>query len=292
MTSFVPSTTSGGSLTTFDVSASSATTLQTGVLYYAPNSTGQTEHSAVVRGQKAGIAVGTIGVFKSPFDRDRQISKANNQPAVFALILTLIFLLFKRHRGELPKALPCLARRVLGRWLAHDQTPDTMSDSLLTPEVGARGSLTWDYRETFAQPTVMVKTRRSQPKSLTGLVRFNPLGLNPVSLQTTGTGTPSRNSFVSFFHRHSTTSTYHSDSCPSNLQGQSGIVSDPQAPPPFPPPSYRSPPPSYRSPPPRPPTISSLRKEFGQSDSHGRCHPKSRLRPSSVHGNRATATWP
>ncbi|PVH72615.1 hypothetical protein DL98DRAFT_67774 [Cadophora sp. DSE1049] len=41
----------------------SATAIQTGMVYYARNGTAQSEYSAELPGQKAGVAVGTIGMF-------------------------------------------------------------------------------------------------------------------------------------------------------------------------------------------------------------------------------------
>lgn len=117
-----------------------------------------------------------------------------------------------------------------------------MSDSLLTAEVGSSGSPAWDYRATFARPTLTEKARRSLRKSLTRFLRFNPLGLNPVPPQATGARTPSRRSFTSLFHRFSAASTHRSDFCPSFLQSQSGCVIDPQSPPPLPPPPAGFPP--------------------------------------------------
>lgn len=244
---------------------SSATTLQTGMVYYAQNSTAQSEYSAALPGQKAGAAVRTIGMFSSPFSHDHPVSEANDQVAGFAFILTLIFLLFRWHRAELPKALPCPVRRLPGtwgnsRWLSRYQIPDAMSDSLLIAEVGSSGSPAWDYRATFARPTLMEKARRSLRKSLTRICRFNPLGLNPVTPQSTGAITPSRRSFASFFHRFSATSTHHSDFCPSFLQDPPISVIDPQSPPPLPPP--------------RPSAISGWSREFPQSDTDDSPRPR------------------
>jgi hypothetical protein len=122
--------------------------------------------------------------------------------------VTVIFILFKRYRGNIPKALQCFPRSRLRttRWLSRNQTAPEMSDSLLTSEAGSRGSLGWDYRSTFARPTVTEKSRRSLPRSLRRLVRFNPLGQNPVLPRASGEDTPIRNSFASFFRRRSTAS--------------------------------------------------------------------------------------
>ncbi|KAF8847613.1 hypothetical protein BDZ45DRAFT_316156 [Acephala macrosclerotiorum] len=221
---------------------SSATAMQPVMVSYAPNGTAQSEYSAASPGQKSGIAVGTI--------------------AGFAFILTLIFLLFKWRRAELPKALPSTIRRLPGtwgnpRWLSHRQSPHAMSESLLEVEVGSSGGLAWDYQATFARPTVIEKARRPLRKSLKGLLRINPLGLNPATPQVTGVKTPSRKSFASLFHRRSTASTHHS--APSLLQDQSGSVIDPQSPPPIPPP--------YAAlPSPQPSAMSGQSIEFAQSN--------------------------
>jgi hypothetical protein len=42
---------------------SSTTAMQTGVAYYPPNGTAQSGYSGAMPGQKAGVAVGTIGMF-------------------------------------------------------------------------------------------------------------------------------------------------------------------------------------------------------------------------------------
>ncbi|KAH8780560.1 hypothetical protein F5882DRAFT_379750 [Hyaloscypha sp. PMI_1271] len=236
--------------TTLQTSASSATAQQTGQVCYAPNSIAPSGHKAASPGQKVGIAVGTIGMFKSVFCSDYPTSKANDQAAGFGLILALILLLFRRYRGEIPKALPCLARRRLtpgsiSRWWTQNQTPPEISDALLTPKAGSRGSLGWDYRATFARPTVIEKSRRSLPRSLRRLVRFNPLRQNPVAPHAPGEGTPSRSSFASFFRRRSTASVARS-------------VIDVESPPSLPPlPAGLSPP--------RPPTIS-VSRDFVQSE--------------------------
>lgn len=122
--------------------------------------------------------------------------------------MTLICFLFKWRRSKIPKAVPCLGRRLPSPqgnfpWLSRTQTPAEMPDSPLAPEAGSRGSLGWDYRSTFARPTATEKSRRSLPRSLRRLVRFNPLGQNPVIPRE---GTSSRNSFASFFSRRSTAS--------------------------------------------------------------------------------------
>jgi hypothetical protein len=127
--------------------------------------------------------------------------------------------------------LQSLVRRLPGTWgnscwLSRSQKPDAMSDSLLAAEAGSSGSAAWDYRSTFAQPTVIKKARQS-PRKL--LFRTNPLGLNPVKPESEGARTPSPKSFVSFFHWRSAASTRRSSFRPF-LQGQSGSVIDPQSP--------------------------------------------------------------
>jgi hypothetical protein len=236
--------------TTLQTSASSATAQQTGQVCYAPSNIAPSGHKAAAPGQKVGIAVGTIGMFKSVFYSNYPTSKANDQAAGFGIMLALILLLCRRYRGEISKALPCLARRRLtpgsnSRWWTRNQRPPEISDALLTPEAGLRGSVGWDYRSTFARPTVTEKSRRSLPRSLRRLVRFNPLRQNPVTPHTPGEGTPSRNSFVSFFRRRSTASAARS-------------VIDVESPPSLPPlPAVLSPP--------RPPAIS-VSRDLVQSD--------------------------
>jgi hypothetical protein len=53
---------------------SSATPIQTKMGYHTTNGTAQSEYNVLLPGQKAGIAVGTIGMFQSPLDRDHLIS--------------------------------------------------------------------------------------------------------------------------------------------------------------------------------------------------------------------------
>ena len=104
----------------------------------------------------------------------------------------------------------------------------------------------WDYRSTFARPTVTEKQRRSLPRSLRRLVRFNPLGQNPVAPHATGPGSPSRKSFASFFSRRSAASASRS-------------VIDVESPPALPPLPFGFPSP-------RPPAISHPSREFTQSN--------------------------
>jgi hypothetical protein len=141
-----------------------------------------------------------------------------------------------------------------------------MSDSLLTAEVGSSGSPTWDYRATFARPTVTEKARRSLRESLTRLLRFNPLGLDPATPQGRGARTPSRKSFAS---------TRHSAFCPSFLQDQSGSVINPQSSPPLPPR--------------RPSAIPGWPREFAQSDTDG--SPQPQTRPPQVPPQALQRSW-
>jgi len=189
-----------------------ATPTQGGMVSQAPNSSAPSENNALLPGQKAGVAIGSIGMFQSPCHYDRPISQANNREAGFVGVLTLIFLLFKWRRGKRPEA-------GMSYWPSRGQTPDTMSDSLLSVEPGSNDGAAWDYRATFARP-MMERMRRSLPKSLRP-ARINPLSLNPVTPRTTETSTPSRKSFASsFFHRPFTASTPRLASHPSSSQEQ------------------------------------------------------------------------
>ena len=214
---------------------SSAIPMQTEMGYHTTNGTAQSEHNVVLPGQKAGIAVGTIGMPQSPLDCDHLISQANNRAAGFAFVLTLIFLLFKRRRGERPKALLSLIRRLpdtwgISHWLSRSQTSGAISDTLLAAEAGSSGGPAWDYQATFAEPPLTEKARRKPLRPL----RVNPLGLNPVTSHAIGARTPSRKSFAfSFFHRRSTASTLRSTFHPSSLQERPGSVIDPQSLPPL-----------------------------------------------------------
>ena len=144
------------------------------------------------------------------------------------MILTLILLIFKYRKAKAPE---WLLSRGSARWLSRSRTPDAMSDSLLTRDPGSSDNPTWDYRTTFARPTVAEKTRRSPPlrKSLTRHLWFkpnpNPLELNPVI----GARPPSLKSVTSFFHRLSAASNH-------NSIGQSEGPINPPPPPLLPPP--------------------------------------------------------
>jgi hypothetical protein len=202
-------------LRTTSTGTSITTALPTGLVPFPPSITVQSGHDTLGPGQEAGIAVGTIGVFNLHLTIMIYFLDTDNRAAGFIFILTLMFLLFKWRKGELPQWLSCLRRSLPGkvgnsRWPSRSLPAPDMSDSLLTAEAGSRDSLGWDYRSTFAQPNVREKSRRSLPRSLRRLVRFNPLGQNPVSPHPTGEGTSSRNSFASFFRRRSAASTSRS----------------------------------------------------------------------------------
>jgi hypothetical protein len=245
---------------------SSATPVHTEMGYHTANGTAQSKHNVVLSGQKAGIAVGTIGMSQSPLDRDHLISQANNRAAGFAFILTLILLLFKWRRGERPKALLSPVRRLPGiwgnsHWLSRSRTPDAVSGTLLAAEAGSSGGPAWDYRATFAEPPVTEKAR-SLRKPLR-LLRLNPLGLNPVTSHAIGAKTPSRKSFASsFFRRRSTASTLRSAFHPSSPQEQPRSVSDPPLLP-----SHAA------HPSPRPSAISGQSTELAQSDNNSSPRP-------------------
>ena len=237
---------------------SSATPIQTEMGYHTANGTAQSKHNAVLPGQKAGIAVGTIGMSQSPLDRDHLISQANNRAAGFAFILTLIFLLFKWRRGERSPVRRLPDTWGNSHWLSRSQAPDAMPDSLLAAEAGSSGGPAWDYRATFAEPPVTEKAQRPLRKPLR-LLQVNPLGLNPVTSHAIGARTPSRKSFASsFFRRRSTASTLRSAFHPSSLQEQPGGVIDPQSLPPLLPP--------HAAPSPRPSAMSGRSTELAQSD--------------------------
>lgn len=155
----------------------------------------------------------------------------NNQAAGFIFSVALVFFLFKRCKIKLPKTLGSCEGFC---WLPGSGTADTRTDSRLEEKGNSIGSSNWDYRETFARPTMIQKARRSLHKSLTGLSRVNPLGLNPVGPQTTGVGTPRRKSFSSFFHQRSLTSTRPIQGFFS-LDESSSVSVPPQPPPPLPP---------------------------------------------------------
>ncbi|KIM94788.1 hypothetical protein OIDMADRAFT_34792 [Oidiodendron maius Zn] len=137
----------------------------------APNDTFRFESNRISPGQRAGISIAAI----------------------------VIFFLCKRYKVKLPETL----RHIFGNFggpccLSRGKTTDTQHDSVLEAEVNANDNMYWNYRETFARPTVIQKARRSLHKSLTGLRRVNPLGLNPVQTRTTWTATPSRRSEVAY----------------------------------------------------------------------------------------------
>ncbi|KAH7124289.1 hypothetical protein EDB81DRAFT_812382 [Dactylonectria macrodidyma] len=88
----------------------------------------------------------------------------------------------------LSKTLSSSAQRLTEKW-----TPDAMENSLLTLE----------------EPLTTQKLRQSFRKSLTRLVRMNPLAQNPVRAGTAGSVSPRPKSFASaFFPRHSDASSH------------------------------------------------------------------------------------
>jgi hypothetical protein len=200
----------GTTLQTSFTRTSSTTTLRTGIVPIAtgtPITVTEPSHGTLASGQKVGIAVGVIGMFKSSLERVHLVSKADTRAAGLIFVISLICLLFRWRKGRLLKALPRLGSRGNHHWLSRSRPDAEMSDSLLTPEAGTIVSLGWDYRSTFAQPTPKKKPRRSLSRSLRRFVRFNPLAENPITPNGTGEETPSRNSFASFFRRNSTAST-------------------------------------------------------------------------------------
>ncbi|KAE9373558.1 hypothetical protein N431DRAFT_534992 [Stipitochalara longipes BDJ] len=177
-------------LSTTSSSTSSFASLSTGSVS-PPNTIIEFRHSTLKPGQRAGIALGTV--------------------AGFAFILTFIFLSFKWRRGGLPNIASQPGERLFtkrghSRWPSRSRTPPEIPNSLLAAEDSSRGSLSWDYRSTFARPIVPKNSRRSLSRSLRKLVRLNPLGQNPVASRAPGEGTSSRNSFASYFWRRSTAS--------------------------------------------------------------------------------------
>ncbi|PMD12534.1 hypothetical protein NA56DRAFT_482531 [Hyaloscypha hepaticicola] len=179
----------GTTLQTSFTRTTSTTALPTGIVPATgtPIIVTEPSHGTLAPGQKAGIAVGVI--------------------AGLVFVVSLIWLLFRWRKGRFLKALPRLGSRGKNPWLSRSRPDAEMSDSFLTPGAGIRGSLGWDYRSTFAQPTPKEKLRRSLSRSLRRLVRFNPLAEHPITPNGTGEETPSRNSFASFFRRRSTAST-------------------------------------------------------------------------------------
>lgn len=151
----------------------------------------------------------------------------------------MILYFFKRRRAASQKPMPCLERCLPLPWGSssrhpYHQTPDAMPAPLLVPEVGSRDNLAWDYQATFARPTIIERARRSIGKSLTGLGQINPLKLNPNTPEDQGIRTPNRKSIASFFHRRSVASSHQSDPRPSPFEDS--VITDPQTPPPLPPP--------------------------------------------------------
>ncbi|KIW88842.1 uncharacterized protein Z519_10326 [Cladophialophora bantiana CBS 173.52] len=176
----------------------SATAIETPWGYQSQNGTIASESdSTLSQGQTAGIAIGTL--------------------LGFSLILSLLYWLFKRRRGEDPKSLLRLA------WRQQSKSPDSpwprnqpfnvLPDSPAA-EANFGGDPAWNYQETFARPPMIAKARQSLTRSLRFL-RVNPLGMNPVTPPESRPRTPSRKSFASsFFHRRSTASTLRSVSVP------------------------------------------------------------------------------
>ncbi|KAL6405970.1 hypothetical protein AUP68_10525 [Ilyonectria robusta] len=163
--------------------ATSSTTFQPAVGLDTPNDTAKPEYTAAMpdgAGQMAGIAVGSIGTLPK----------------------------------TLPSSVQCLTEKWrVSTWTARPQAPDTMENSLLTSEEPPSERILWDYRATFAKPLATQKLRQSFRKSLTRLVRMNPLALNPVRAGTTGSVSPRPKSFASsFFRRHSAASSHASGS--------------------------------------------------------------------------------
>ncbi|KAH8654287.1 hypothetical protein BGZ61DRAFT_467786 [Ilyonectria robusta] len=172
--------------------ATSSTTFQPAVGPATPNDTAKPEYTAAMpdrAGQVAGIAVGSI--------------------AGFAFLLTLILFFYKWRKGILSKTLSSSVQRPTEKWRVSTWTPrpqasDAMENSLLTSEEPPSERILWDYQATFAKPLATQKLRQSFRKSLTRLVRMNPLALNPVRAGTAGSVSPRPKSFASsFFRRHS-----------------------------------------------------------------------------------------
>ena len=118
-----------------------ATALPTGLVPSPPSITVQSGHDTLGPGQEAGIAVGTIGVFNLHLTIMIYFLDTDNRAAGFIFILTLMFLLFKWRKGELPQWLSCLRRSLPGkvgnsRWPSRSLPAPDMSDSLLTAEAG------------------------------------------------------------------------------------------------------------------------------------------------------------
>ncbi|KAH7111936.1 hypothetical protein B0J13DRAFT_614085 [Dactylonectria estremocensis] len=175
----------------------SSNTIQPAVGLATPNDTAKPEYTAAMldrTGQMAGIAVGSI--------------------AGFAFLLTLTLFFYKWRKRTLSKTLSSSAQRLTEKWRVsiwtpRPQAPDAMENSLLTSEEPLSEKILWEYQVTFAKPLATQKLRQSFRKSLTRLVRMNPLALNPVRAGTAGSVSPRPKSFASaFFRRHSDASSH------------------------------------------------------------------------------------
>ena len=153
----------------------------------------------------------------------------------------MILFLIKRYKIKPLETLRHIFSKFAGSCgLSRGKTTDTQHGRVLEAEVNPNDDTYWDYRETFARPTVIQRARRSLHKSLTGLRRINPLDLNPVRARTWRAGTSSRSSFssISFssiFRRRSVVSSHPSISQVSLFADRSGRASVPPSPPPLPP---------------------------------------------------------
>ncbi|KAH7108776.1 hypothetical protein EDB81DRAFT_835334, partial [Dactylonectria macrodidyma] len=175
----------------------SCNTIQPAVGLATPNDTAKPGYTAAMidrTGQMAGIAVGSI--------------------AGFAFLLTLTLFFYKWRKRTLSKTLSNSAQRLTEKWSVsiwtpRPQAPNAMENSLLTSEEPISKKILWEYQATFAKPLATQKLRQSFRKSLTRLVRMNPLALNPVKAGTTGSVSPRPKSFASaFFRRHSDASSH------------------------------------------------------------------------------------
>ncbi|KAH7112058.1 hypothetical protein EDB81DRAFT_829072, partial [Dactylonectria macrodidyma] len=192
MTTEVPTIGTDTSSTT-----TSSNTIQPAVGLATPNDTAKPEYTAAMldrTGQMAGIAVGSI--------------------AGFAFLLTLTLVFYKWRKRTLSKTLSSSAQRLSEKWRVsiwtpRPQAPDAMENSLLTSEEPFSEKILWEYQATIAKPLATQKLRQSFRKSLTRLVRMNPLALNPVRAGTAGSVSPWPKSFASeFFRRHSDASSH------------------------------------------------------------------------------------